>query len=111
MTDVERGWFLRRWVQDFSPRYFSGTDPDRCFDEVDPAHARADIDTYQAAVEECRAAAADHDLDEQVPLQPGTKASPLIDVLWIYLHMIEEYARHNGHADLLRQTIDGSTGW
>ncbi|WP_193605079.1 DinB family protein [Nocardioides dongkuii] len=29
---------------------------------------------------------------------------------WIMVHMIEEYARHNGHADLLRQSIDGSTG-
>ena len=29
---------------------------------------------------------------------------------WILLHMIEEYARHNGHADLIRESIDGSTG-
>ena len=29
---------------------------------------------------------------------------------WVYLHMIEEYARHNGHADLIRETIDGTTG-
>ncbi|TXS28639.1 DUF664 domain-containing protein, partial [Streptomyces sp. ms191] len=29
---------------------------------------------------------------------------------WIYTHMIEEYARHNGHADLLRERIDGATG-
>jgi hypothetical protein len=29
---------------------------------------------------------------------------------WIYLHMIEEYARHNGHADLIRECIDGVTG-
>lgn len=29
---------------------------------------------------------------------------------WILVHMIEEYARHNGHADLLREAIDGSTG-
>ena len=29
---------------------------------------------------------------------------------WIMVHMIEEYARHNGHADLLRQRIDGVTG-
>jgi hypothetical protein len=29
---------------------------------------------------------------------------------WILLHMIEEYARHNGHADLLREAIDGETG-
>ena len=32
------------------------------------------------------------------------------DVRWILLHMIEEYARHNGHADLIRESIDGSTG-
>jgi hypothetical protein len=29
---------------------------------------------------------------------------------WIYLHMIEEYARHNGHADIVREQIDGVTG-
>jgi hypothetical protein len=29
---------------------------------------------------------------------------------WILLHMIEEYARHNGHADLIRESIDGATG-
>jgi uncharacterized damage-inducible protein DinB len=29
---------------------------------------------------------------------------------WILVHMIEEYARHNGHADLLRESVDGSTG-
>lgn len=33
-----------------------------------------------------------------------------VNVRWILLHMIEEYARHNGHADLLRESIDGSTG-
>ncbi len=33
-----------------------------------------------------------------------------IDLRWVYLHMIEEYARHNGHADLLRERIDGVTG-
>jgi hypothetical protein len=32
------------------------------------------------------------------------------DIRWIYLHMIEEYARHNGHADLIRECIDGVTG-
>ncbi|NCU87790.1 MAG: DUF664 domain-containing protein, partial [Actinobacteria bacterium] len=29
---------------------------------------------------------------------------------WILVHMIEEYARHNGHADLLRESIDGQVG-
>jgi hypothetical protein len=31
-------------------------------------------------------------------------------VRWILLHMIEEYARHNGHADLIRESVDGQTG-
>ena len=34
-----------------------------------------------------------------------------LSLRWIYVHMIEEYARHNGHADLIRELIDGSTGW
>ena len=29
---------------------------------------------------------------------------------WILVHMIEEYARHNGHADLIRESVDGATG-
>jgi Protein of unknown function (DUF664) len=34
----------------------------------------------------------------------------ILSLRWVYAHMIEEYARHNGHADLLRQRIDGATG-
>jgi hypothetical protein len=30
---------------------------------------------------------------------------------WVYSHMIEEYARHNGHADLIRELLDGAAGW
>jgi len=33
-----------------------------------------------------------------------------VNLRWIYVHMIEEYARHNGHADLLWERIDGTTG-
>ena len=33
-----------------------------------------------------------------------------VSLRWIYVHMIEEYARHNGHADLIRERIDGATG-
>jgi uncharacterized damage-inducible protein DinB len=35
---------------------------------------------------------------------------PSVSLRWVLLHMIEEYARHNGHADLLRESIDGETG-
>ena len=40
------------------------------------------------------------------PSKPETR----ISLRWIYVHMIEEYARHNGHADLIRERIDGATG-
>ena len=110
LTEVERGWFLRRWASEFAPLYSSPDNPDGDFDDVDPARAREDLETYLAALDVCRAEAGQHDLDDQVPRRPEDVASPLIDVRWIYLHMIEEYARHNGHAGLLRQAIDGTTG-
>jgi hypothetical protein len=56
---------------------------------------------YRQEVERCRAASEGVLLDQVA----GTNS-----VRWIYLHMIEEYARHNGHADLLRERIDGATG-
>jgi uncharacterized damage-inducible protein DinB len=39
-----------------------------------------------------------------------TRSGEPYTLRWTVLHMIEEYARHNGHADLLRESIDGSTG-
>ena len=40
----------------------------------------------------------------------GLRRGEPCSLRWIYVHMIEEYARHNGHADLLRELIDGSVG-
>ncbi|WP_127479974.1 DinB family protein [Nocardioides pantholopis] len=51
--------------------------------------------------------AAHPDLDD---LAAGTRHGRRPSLRWILLHMIEEYARHNGHADLLREAIDGQTG-
>ncbi len=48
-----------------------------------------------------------HALDATHPAWRG-RASP--SLRWVLVHMIEEYARHNGHADLLRESIDGQTG-
>jgi hypothetical protein len=39
-----------------------------------------------------------------------TDPNPEVSLRWIMIHMIEEYARHNGHADLLRERIDGTVG-
>jgi hypothetical protein len=48
-------------------------------------------------------------LDDVVPSH-GHHPERIRDIRWIYVHMIEEYARHNGHADLIRERIDGATG-
>ena len=56
-----------------------------------------------------RDAARDLELDHVVPSH-GDHPERVRNLRWIYVHMIEEYARHNGHADLLRERIDGVTG-
>ena len=70
---------------------------------VDVTRAAEDLPGSQASVARSRAAVAGLDLDAVSPGEDYT-------LRWIYLHMIEEYARHNGHADLLRERIDGATG-
>src|SRR5947208_9150623 len=77
------------------------------FDDVDPADAEADFATFAAEVEQARAAVAGRSLDDTF-VSPTRKTE--ISVRWVLTHMIEEYARHNGHADLLRERIDGTTG-
>jgi uncharacterized damage-inducible protein DinB len=108
MAEVERGWFRRRVNAEEAGFLFSSeADPDGEFDNVDAADAERDFATYLAEVEAARRAAAGHDLDETFF---HTHRKVDMSVRWAYLHLIEEYARHNGHADLLRERIDGTTG-
>ena len=44
-------------------------------------------------------------------MTPGLGRGEAVSLRWIYVHMIEEYARHNGHADLIRELVDGAVGW
>lgn len=82
---------------DYAPGAANGTEI------ADVTRAGDDLAAYQASVARSRAAVAGLGLDEVSPGEDYT-------LRWIYLHMIEEYARHNGHADLLRERIDGATG-
>ena len=108
MADVERAWFLRRFAgRHAEPLYWSEDDPDGDFDNVADADAAADFATYRTECDAADQAAAGHGLDETfVHPRTGTR----FDLRWVYLHMIEEYARHNGHADLIRERIDGVVG-
>ena len=106
-AEVERSWFRRRAAaQDLPFLYCSEADWDAEFNDVDSADAAADLATYRAELDLAREAAAGLPLDHTFT----TERRPEITLRWVYLHMIEEYARHNGHADLLRESIDGATG-
>jgi len=108
MAQVERWWF-RQFVggEDVPDLYGSDEAPDADFDEVDPARADKDFAIFRDEVEACRKVAAGFDLDH---LTHSQRRDIDIDLRWVYVHMIEEYARHNGHADLLRECIDGAVG-
>jgi uncharacterized damage-inducible protein DinB len=106
MTEVERGWFADFAEGDDTPVYTTDADEDADFNDVEPARAGAELAAYHAEVASCRALVADLDLDDTYENDHGRVYS----LRWIYVHMVEEYARHNGHADLLRQAIDGATG-
>jgi uncharacterized damage-inducible protein DinB len=109
LTEVERWWFR---MHANGERLQFPYDPDQTgadFDDLDGADPAADLAAYRGELELARAAVADKDLELVVPSK-GDHPERRRDVRWIFLHMIEEYARHNGHADLLREAIDGTTG-
>jgi uncharacterized damage-inducible protein DinB len=104
MTAVERSWFRVRFRGEDLPPVFPR--PDAVFEVADPAGAEADFAAYDAEVAQARAAVAGMSLDEEFTSERWGQ----ISLRWIYTHMIEEYARHCGHADLLRERIEGVTG-
>jgi len=107
MAYVEWHWFDHVFAGHPSPPPISvQADPDADFNDLDPARAMADLDVFttQCDVSRTIAGAADS-LDAT-----AASADEPISLRWIMIHMIEEYARHNGHADLLREQIDGSVG-
>jgi uncharacterized damage-inducible protein DinB len=108
MADVERGWFRRRLGgEDAPPLYYSDDDPDGDFDNLDPA---AVDDAFAAWRAECARA---REITESLPsldVMITDRVGRRLSARWVLIHMVEEYARHNGHADLLRERIDGVTG-
>jgi len=107
MADVERNWFRRvLGGEDAPPLYWSDDDPDGDFDNVDTAEVAAGFAAWRSECDRARQAAAAAASLEATGLRRGEPVS----LRWILVHMIEEYARHNGHADLLRERIDGTVG-
>ena len=82
------------------------TDADGDFDNVETANVEHDFTVWRSECEHARAVATSMTLDDCGLGRTGDA----ISLRWVYVHMIEEYARPNGHADLLRECIDGVTG-
>lgn len=109
MAEVERAWF-RRWIEadPAPPLFYDDEHPDGDFEFADGTTWDDDLAVWQAEVDHARAVQeAEWSLDRVCRREDRDST---FDVRWILLHMIEEYARHNGHADLIRERIDGVTG-
>jgi uncharacterized damage-inducible protein DinB len=108
LTKVEHYWFQRCFLgRDEGPLYSSTQHPNADFDDLDSPDTREVVELYLATCEASRQVANAHSLDDVAALQ---RADEDVSLRYIGVHMIDEYARHLGHADLLREAIDGSTG-
>ena len=108
MAEVERGWFRRTLLRR------ARRPPDLVRPRRRGQRARSP--------RRCRLGLRPGDLAGRVRAEPGGGRGALarrhrspsrraVSLRWIYVHMIEEYARHNGHADLIRELVDGTVGW
>ncbi|MGK5732771.1 DinB family protein [Streptomyces sp. URMC 124] len=117
MGEVERQWF-RRVLQREAVPWLHGPgaggeattaedldEPHAGFAVAPDASLARAVAVWQEQIARSRSACAPLSLDAV-----GTVRGQEVSLRWIYLHMIEEYARHNGHADLLRERTDGETG-
>jgi uncharacterized damage-inducible protein DinB len=108
MAEVERNWFHRVLLREpqTPPIWYDPAVADSELVPLDEADWEADVAAWQAECAASREAAARHNLDDV-----GLRHDEPCSLRWIYVHMIEEYARHNGHADLIRELVDGEVGW
>jgi hypothetical protein len=107
LTDVERIWFANRFAERNVPMlYATEDDPEGDFENLDSADVAEVLTAWRAACAMSREIVAGASLDDVGVRGDGSKAS----LRWIMLRLIAEYARHNGHADLLRERLDGTTG-
>jgi uncharacterized damage-inducible protein DinB len=109
MAETERGWFRQIFAgEDVADLYCTPEDPEADFHGGQTGSVPEAVAAWQAECAAARTAvdaAGSLDALARRPTRRGTAS-----LRWILVHMIEEYARHNGHADLLRESIDGSAG-
>ena len=103
---VEYGWFCSTFGRPTEPLPFDDEDPDADL-RVRPDETTADILAFYGRAR----AAADAVIDELAVEDRGTAwTGETVTLRWVLLHMVEETARHAGHADIGRELLDGRVG-
>ena len=109
LAEVERNWFRRVLAGEHAPPIYDPqadpNGPDGGFDLAGNATLTAALATWHDEVARARDLCAARALTDT-----GRFMGQDVSLRWIYVLMIEEYARHNGHGDLVRERIDGTTG-
>jgi uncharacterized damage-inducible protein DinB len=109
MAEVERSWFRARLADEpVQPLYFTPEDPDADFNDVDTADVDEAFARWHGECERASEISARLDLNATGKV---AETGRVMSLRWTLTHMIAEYSRHNGHADLIRQVIDGATGF
>jgi uncharacterized damage-inducible protein DinB len=109
---VERNWFTSRMAGEKDlPVPWTEEDPDADF-RVEPGESTEEVlRFYRDQCARSRSIAAGASLDDLAVEWPADRPPEKRPTLrWIYVHMIEETARHAGHLDVVRELIDGKTG-
>ncbi len=108
-AEFEAFWFRRVFLDEtFPARYSTREDRDAAFDGAAPDNAADGLAAFDEACGRSRQIVADAGSFDDVGRR--RLGGEEVSLRWIVVHLIEEYARHNGHADLLRQAIDGTVG-
>ncbi|XES00491.1 DinB family protein [Streptomyces sp. S1D4-11] len=107
LAEVERSWFQRVFGDSGLPPVHEEETgyvlaPERGLDEA--------LTVWRREVARGQEVCAGRSLEEHGRIPEGPMGGLEISLRWVYVHMIEEYARHNGHADIVRERIDGLAG-
>jgi len=106
LATVER-WYFQSVIAGESPGSIYDYDSDEAFRDVDAATGDATFAIWRAEIEQSRRITDAFDLDavSAIPTE-----GLVVTLRWVLVHMIDEYARHLGHADMVREALDGVTG-
>jgi hypothetical protein len=105
LAGVER-WYFQAVIADHFPGPIFDFESDAAFNDVADASGAENLAIWQGEVDTSRRITAERSLGAVGCTSDGTRVS----LRWVLVHMIDEYARHLGHADIVREAIDGASG-